>query len=247
MNRFITHPNLPERSVKHALIGAEHEQTREFLSGIGVKTTELNRNYLLDEETRNHADMLASYCGNGKFILSQKDEQVENELIKYGADIITEAGISAPYPHDIALNACFLKDKLVCNINNVSKTLLEHCKKNGITVINTRQGYSKCSVCVVNEKSVITEDLGIASLLKKYQIDVLLLKSGGVYLSDKHTGFIGGSTALIERNRLFFNGDVTKHPQYSEIREFLKLHQTEMIYTNKYKLTDFGGLIPFYE
>lgn len=247
MAGFIKLPNLPEGTVKAALIGENNSITADFLQRIGVECYFLKKNVLLDDETRNHADMLCSYCGNGRFILSQNDEISDVLTNKYKADINIEKGIKAPYPHDIALNACFIDKYLLCRENALSQYLKDFCINNDIKIIDTKQGYSKCSVCVVNANSVITEDEGIAYLLKKYQYDVLLIKRGAVYLSDKHCGFIGGCSGLISKNTMYFNGDIKKHPQYDDIADFLKSRKIDIVYNEKINLTDFGGFIPFYE
>lgn len=247
MSGFTVNANLPGSKVKSVLLGENNEIVRTYLTGNGIECIELKINPLLDEETNNHADMLCSYCGNGSFIFSQKDAAVDTLIKEYNADVSIQKGICSPYPCDVALNACFLNKYLLCREVSLSALLKSYCSKNKIDIINTKQGYSKCSVCVVNEKSVITEDEGIAYLLKKYQFDVLLLNRGGVYLSDRHCGFIGGCSGLVNKNVLFFNGDVKSHPQYAEIKDFLIKRNIEIICSATPHLTDFGGFIPFYE
>lgn len=247
MSGFIVKPNLPEGKVKSVILGEKNQIVRTFLNDNGIECIELKANPLLDEETNNHADMLCSYCGNGSFIFSQKDAAADKLTGEYNAEVTIQKGISSPYPRDVALNACFLNKYLLCREASLSVLLKSHCSNSNIAVINTKQGYAKCSVCVVNENSVIIEDEGIAYLLNNYQYDVLLLKRGGVYLSDRHCGFIGGCSALVDKNVLFFNGDVKSHPQYAEIKEFLHMRKIDMICAENPRLTDFGGFIPFYE
>ena len=62
--------------------------------------------------------------------------------------------------------------------------------------INVSQGYSKCSLCIVNENSVITEDDGIAEVLKRHNMDVLKISAGDVLLSGLDYGFLGGLLTL---------------------------------------------------
>lgn len=247
MSGFIVKPNLPESKVKSVLLGENNEIVRAFLNDNGIECIELKANPYLDEETNNHADMLCSYSGNGSFIFSQKDAAADKLIKEYNAVVSIQEGICSPYPSDVALNACFLNKYLLCREASLSVLLKSYCRKSNMDIINTKQGYAKCSVCVVNENSVITEDEGITYLLKKYQCDVLLLKSGGVYLSDRHCGFIGGCSGLVEKNVLFFNGDVKRHPQYAEIKDFLIKRNIDIICSENPRLTDFGGFIPFYE
>ena len=247
MSGFILRPNLPEAKVKSLLIGENNDNTTQFLINNGIECVQLKANPLLDEETKNHADMLCSYCGNGRFVFSQNDSAANLLKNEYNAEISVQEGIMKPYPTDIALNACFINKYLLCREASLSALLKTHCLNNSIKIINTKQGYSKCSVCVVNENSVITEDEGIAYLLNNYQCGVLLLNRGGVYLSDRHCGFIGGCSGLLDKNVMFFNGDVKKHSQYAEIKDFLGKRNIEIICSENPRLTDFGGLIPFLE
>ncbi len=247
MSGFIVNPNLPASKVKSILLGENNQSISNYFCSNGIESIELKKNPLLDAETNNHADMLCSYCGNGHFILSQNDSAAEELVNKYNAVVFVQEGIMSPYPSDIALNACFLNEYLLCRESSLSVLLKSYCNDHKIEIINTKQGYSRCSVCLVNERSAITEDVGIACLLKKYQFDVLLLNRGGVYLSDKHCGFIGGCSGLVDKNVLFFNGDVKSHPQYADIKDFLNIRNIDIICSENPRLTDFGGFIPFFE
>jgi hypothetical protein len=102
-------------------------------------------------------------------------------------------------------------------------------------------------ICIVNENAIITEDNGIIRLLKNSQIDVLKIEGGFIRLSDGHTGFLGGASGKIGKDKLFFNGNLKEHPSYNAIINFLDLHNVKPIYNESYKLTDIGSIIPITE
>ena len=43
----------------------------------------------------------------------------------------------------------------------------------GYEIINVKQGYAKCSICVVSDNAIITADKGIAKAAIQNRIDVL--------------------------------------------------------------------------
>ena len=99
----------------------------------------------------------------------------------------------------------------------------------------------------INENAIITEDNGMITLLKNSQIDILKIEGGFIKLSDRHTGFLGGASGKIGKNKIFFNGNLEEHPSYQEIINFLDLYNVKPFYDKSYKLTDIGSIIPITE
>ncbi len=242
MISIIKTPILPKGAVKHCLIGEKYLNEINELTELGVQCLSLRKNNLLEEEINCHADILAFNFGNGK-ILVNNGAIGERELKKIGVTpVICNKQISSPYPNDIPLNVAFIGKYIICNSTYTAKEVIGFAELNNIEIIHTKQGYSKCNLCVVSENAVITEDKGLAHLLKKYQFNVLLISSGDIYLSDKHYGFIGGATCKISADKMYFSGDLTQHKDYNEIVKFLELYNVKPIYNKSRKLTDFGGI-----
>lgn len=223
------------------LIGEEYKVVQEELDSFGVSTFSLPKNNSLPEEISSHADILA---------FSYKDTLFLSDHVKGDRATLFEdrkvtfiKDVKAPYPKDCKLNVCLLKDKLFCNTNAISSEIYNTVIEDGVQIIHTNQGYTKCSICVINHNTVITEDDKLSSLLKIYQINVLTISKGYVHLSDKHYGFIGGCASMIANNRLYFNGDISKHPDYKQIQEFLYKAQVDLVFNSNRPLTDFGGLV----
>lgn len=246
MFKIISKPNLPENSIKHCLIGAKYQKEIEELKELNIECLPLKANNKLDDEIDSHSDMLSFNMGNGKIIIYESSIG-EEVLTKLGYEVTFEKNIKSPYPNDVALNAAFINDLIICKKNSVSYKIIDCAKQNHLKIINTKQGYSRCNICIVSEKAVITEDEGIACLLKKYQFDVLKISSGFVYLSEKHFGFLGGASAKISKDKIYFSGDLSKHKDFDLITYFLKLHNVTPIYNKNRNLYDFGGLIQLTE
>ena len=155
----------------------------------------------------------------------------------------TDEEIKGNYPDDIKLNCALIGKYLLCNTRFIADEITTFCKNNNIEPLHTNQGYSKCSVCVLNDNAVITEDTAIASLLKNYQIDVLKITEGNICLSKDHYGFIGGSSGKLNDNEIYFSGDLSSHPDYDRIIEFLNKYHVKPIFNKNRKLNDFGGFV----
>lgn len=239
---MMLYPNLPEKRVTHCLIGEKHKEEIAELSELGITPITLKGNPFLQEEIRFHADILAFNPGDGTIFVS--DNAIgEPELEKYGYQAIKIHDIKSPYPLDVALNAALIKDKLFCKKKAVNTQILDFCNKKSIEVVNTNQGYAKCNICIVSDKAAITEDASLFSLLNNYQIDVLKLEPGFIGLSDEHYGFIGGASAKLSDTELYFSGDLSSHPQYGLITDFLNKHNITAIFNKNRPLRDFGGII----
>lgn len=231
------------KRISRCLIGAEYKQVAKELRELGIDVVLLQGNPLLDEEIRYHADILAFSPEQGLLIAdSLSVGELRSNLADYN---VKEAeNIKSPYPNDVKLNATILGKRIICNKKYVDESIILYAEKNNIEIINTNQGYTKCNMCILNHKAVITEDDSICTLLKKYQIDVLKISKGYVDLSIKHYGFIGGASAVISDNEVYFNGDVSFHPDYDRIIDFLNKYGFKAVFNKNRRLTDFGGIVP---
>ncbi len=140
------------------------------------------------------------------------------------------------YPSDVLFNAAAAGDRLICREASTSVLI-----KNGKRLINVNQGYAKCSTVTVGG-GIITADMSIARAAALADIDTLLLCGSHTRLSGYDCGFIGGASGD-DGERVFFCGDITKHPQYSEISEFCKNHGRQAVSLSSAPLYDYGSLI----
>lgn len=247
MNKFIKIPCLPQSDVKQCLIGEKYTDEINELKELGIECIPLKKNNYLDDEISCHADILAFNFSNGQ-VLINKGATGEEELQKIGIkSVVYKNKISSPYPNDIPLNVAFTGKHIICNSKYTAKEIIDFANCNNIEIISTKQGYSKCNLCVVSENAVITEDKGLACLLKKYQYNVLLITSGDIFISDAHYGFLGGASCKISPDKIYFSGDLSSHRDYESIVNFLNLYKVKPIYNKARKLTDFGGIIQLTE
>ncbi len=115
--------------------------------------------------------------------------------------------------------------------------------------IQISQGYSNCSIAVIDCNAAIVTDIKIAEILREYKVEVLYLeKSPDIkLLKDQKEyslmqGFIGGAMARIENKMMIF-GDLKKIDEQGKIREFLQNRQLEIIDFKDFDVIDYGGII----
>lgn len=197
---------------------------------------------VLQEPVSAHPDMLL-FLGEGR-IACHKDyfSIAQNEISKISEITNTEITLScekidSEYPKDVLFNAAAVGNKLICRLDAVSEKI-----KMGYDIINVKQGYAKCSTCVVSDNAIITADNSIAKAAEKNGIDVLLVSSNGVRLDGYDCGFIGGASGS-DQDNVYFCGNVDLHPDGERIKGFCQKHGKAAISLSDEPLYDFGTLM----
>lgn len=147
------------------------------------------------------------------------------------------------YPLDVAFNAACTGKYFIHNLAYTNEKLLHAAKMMDMILVDVRQGYTKCSVVVVDETSIITYDTGIANACAAIRgLDVLLIAPGFVRLDGYDTGFIGGASGRVG-NEIIFNGDLWSHPDFNSIVKFIERRGLTCKWFSDYKLTDIGSIL----
>ncbi|WP_055071136.1 DUF6873 family GME fold protein [Clostridium massiliamazoniense] len=230
------------------------------ISFVDYRLTEKQINLLLDEglniikvpKSNNlydaisgHPDIQLNIINSKKIILAKNSNLSLETLNQYNIDFeYSSKELEEKYPKNIFLNAVNLKDFFIHNFKFTDKNLLKHVSDKEL--INIKQGYSKCSIAIVNDKALITSDLGIYNTLKKYPLDVLLIPSGDIILPGLSYGFIGGTCGLISEDKMAFLGDLKNHSYGNDIKDFLFKHNVEPIYLDEGKLIDRGSILTLF-
>ncbi len=236
-------PNVLNSKLKTAIISAENSEITEFLEKEGINLIPVFNKDILPKYERGHADMRALHLGSKDIICYKEEEEIINELKSRGFNpILTESKQEGDYPKSAGLNALVIGNIIVLNKKCADIRLLEYAQNNGFELIFTRQGYARCSSCIVSEKAVITADKSVYNALKD-KLDVLLISEGNILLCDTKDGMIGGASFMIDKNTIFFCGDLTKHPDYINISNFLKKHSVKAVFPKNIPLTDIGSAV----
>jgi len=124
------------------------------------------------------------------------------------------------YPGSAALNGLLIGAYFIHNPAITDPPLLKKIREKGYRVIPVSQGYCRCSILKVDEKSVITADWGVEKALREQtDLKVLLCEPGRILL-DRHTGFWGGCAGRVE-DEVVFHGALKGQPGEEEIRRFI--------------------------
>ena len=213
---------------------------------LSIKVVSVTKNPLLDQPVSKHADILCNYVGKSTFLVDKN----QVELCKFiknnnGKSVIIE-NIQSPYPNDCLLNFADIGDYIICNKSILTEDIVKILPEKPI--IDVKQGYSKCSVCICGHNTIVTDDKSVYNAVLQYDsINSLLIKKGSIRINKYDYGFIGGCCGLVDKNLLLFNGDLSLHSDFDKIKNFLYDNGINYIDIKGKPLTDIGSIIPIME
>lgn len=251
MMKFVADPNLPVHAGTVVIGGKYCNILQNGVKKLGVNVIALPHNPYVDARLSGHADLSMLHLGGDRLLLAPylKGSKFSHQLEEMGFDLrYADIEQSALYPEDAQMNVCILGDKVIYNLKTVPLTIVNYLTNRSSAVqINSRQGYSRCSVCVVSDNAIITADEGICRSAEAYGIDVLKIRPGYIDLHGFDYGFIGGASFKISETKLAFTGTLDRHPDEEQITEFISLHNVNIVYITDKPAFDIGGAIPITE
>lgn len=217
------------------------------LQKLGFEVISLPRAEYLAEPVSAHPDMLMFmgfgklFCHNGYY---QGNKNLFDKIAEASGLELAVSGqhTSAEYPYDVLFNCVLLGNRLLCNRNTVSEMILNEATSKDFEIIHTNQGYTKCSVCKVNDNAIITSDKSIYKVCISHKIDALLISAEGVRLCGYNCGFVGGASGCDGEN-IYFCGDISLHPDGEKIVEFCNSHGRNLISLSDEELYDVGSIL----
>jgi hypothetical protein len=217
-----------------------------------MKNALTSRGYTLIETVRTDAvySAIASHCdiylckvGNSLVVAQEQLSNIESGLKACGIDYASGSSpLGSKYPRNIRYNAAQIGQLLVHNTKYTDPVLLQTSLDAGLEPVFVKQGYTKCNLVVVDDQSAITSDPGIAEKLKEKKIDVLEIVPGHVKLQGFSYGFLGGTTGRAG-DEIYFNGDLSAHPDCERIAEFIRSRGLRAVWFAEYPLEDVGSFI----
>ncbi len=250
---FISSPYLPKNQVALMAIDIRfngetpgYPDLSPQLAKRGITPLYVEPLDILDEAVSSHPDMQMMPMG-GELIAAAPNapESLFQNLKKAGFKIMAGSKkLARNYPLDIAYNVCRVDKTVIHPFQYTDPCLLEQFEKENLQKIQVNQGYAKCSVAILNEKAVVTEDRGIYRKMKEQGFQVFYLEPNYIRLPGLNTGFLGGSSGLYDPETLLVTGKLTHHPQYEELKSFLKTQKMSILELSDEIITDGGSLIP---
>ncbi|WFA09890.1 DUF6873 family GME fold protein [Tissierella sp. Yu-01] len=199
----------------------------------------------LQESISCHPDIIMHPINYNTIIVAPNlYDYYENELTRHGINVIKgETILGSKYPNDIAYNVGRLKDIAIHNFKYTDEKLKYYLKKEGIKFLNINQGYSKCSLLIVDNISGITADVYMQKKLTELGYDILLVKPGHIKLFNEKYGFIGGTSGNLNKDTILLTGKIDNHPSSCEIEKFIMEKNKNILYLSNDDLIDLGTII----
>ncbi len=242
MNKIIECPNLPSSNVTVCAVGQGNNETSTELEHLGVSVLTPVPCAVLEFPENTHADMLMLHLG-GEIVLSADQPALSKQLIEFKFSVLSlNVPLKAIYPDNILLNAAVVGNRFFAHPLSIKQF-----EDMPFSFFPVRQGYAKCSACIVGENAVITEDENLYSVMTAAGLDVLKIGKGGVALNGMPYGFFGGATGKLSQDTLAINGELRYNTDSDSILSFLRNYRIDVISLKKGNPEDIGGILPLME
>lgn len=233
---------LPAKSAELVLVSGEYPEIAESLERLNFKTVRTAEDRRLPWPVRWHPDMQAGVVGGGIIVL--KGGGLRGVLAEHGISTDETLRVPGPvYPNDVLCNVLAWDGWVLGSSRTADESVLGAAEASGAVWIDVRQGYAACSTALVDERSAITADSGIAGSLERRGFQVLRINPGAVRLPGYPYGFIGGCSGKLSPDVMAFTGRLDGHPDAGRIREFLSQRGVRSVELTDGELLDVGGLI----
>lgn len=222
---------------------------KEKLKELGYNLIEIQASENVYEEIASHVDIFTCKIGNKLIIEPSIYDAIKEKL--YYIDSSIEQGqetVEKKYPYDIKYNVCTIGRKALHNFEYTDAKIKQELTKQGFELINTTQGYTNCSIAVIDDNSAIVTDRGLYKILEKHKINVLYLEyEPDIKLLTREgysnrKGFIGGAISRIGGDVIIF-GDLNKIDKDEKIRKFILAKELNIIDFKELDVIDYGGMV----
>lgn len=251
MKKLPVRPRLPDNTVLAVLVSSEYPEIIEALKNkFNVDIILVPCSSELTDDISTHADCRILQLNDDSFIVDNSLKQpIVNYLTNLGLlndiNIIgSECEPASPYPGDVLLNATVISDKVICNTKYIDNSIRKFADLNSYQLVHVNQGYAACSVVVLNDYSIITDDDSIYKSALLNGLDCLYINKGSVRLKNRDYGFIGGTYGMLDKDLIAFTGKLEAHTECDRIKRFLIKHNIRYIELTDGPLIDIGGIIP---
>ena len=236
--------------MKYLVIDERMRQVeKEKLISLGYELIPVTKCNIVYEEISSHVDIFLCKIGEKVIVEKSQFENIKTRLskelhtIKQGVELV-----GSSYPEDIKYNVCIIGKKAFHNFKYTDQAIKQELINKKYELINVKQGYTNCSIAVIDQNSAITSDKGLYKVFVNNNIDTLFLDytpniklhSNGKY-SNKN-GFIGGAMSRVGNNIVVF-GDLNKIDKEEKVRNFIKNKNLNLIEFEGLDVIDYGGVI----
>mgnify|MGYP001668363161 CR=1 FL=1 len=219
-----------------------YDVIKERLKAYNITAYPSYESKILPAPVNTHPDMSC-------FVYDTKSMITSYESYEYYESIFKGSGISlinsyenpeTKYPYDVKFNALRVSDYLISKESVSAAAIKERFSKDKL--INSSQGYVKCSVIDIAGKYFISDDIYLEKIISALGYKTLLVDKGLVKIDGYDYGFIGGASGYAE-NKIFLSGRIKDEKNRKRIEEFVLSINKELIYLTEYDIFDVGTLM----
>lgn len=246
--KYLGLPNIPESTVKLALVdGRISPEVEKNLSELGITLIKTRPYPGMYEAVSYHPDIMFHHISYENLVYAPGvNDDILSELLLYRFKMIKGSTcLTGKYPGNIAYNVARIGNLAFHNTKYTDPVLKDELHRTGVELVHVNQGYTKCAVSVVNKKSMITSDMGIARAAEKRGLNVLWIEpEENIVLEGLKHGFIGGSSGLLDKDLWSVSGDFDTLKSAWKVREFLENCNKKVISLSDGRIVDMGTIIP---
>lgn len=244
---FIETPNLPKGPVGLVILdGRIDEKIEQSLAKRNIKVLKTCAHADVYEAIAYHPDIVLHHLGEEYIVYAPGTSEHLLKMLKNLSFVLLEGEkhLGPKYPANIAYNVARVGKLAFHNFKYSDPILKQELVRRGVKLVNVNQGYSKCSISIVDEKSIITADRGIAKAAIDNGIETLVIDSDeNISLPGLSYGLIGGSTGLLDKSKWAVSGDFWTLASAYKISHFLNERGIELISLSDEQIIDIGSII----
>lgn len=218
------------------------DDVKKNLSDMGFEIIPLPLTHLVAEPICGHPDIQIFVHKNCAFTHPAIPLDVVNSIEKYCRVTICSIKLNNKYPMDIPYNIACMGNSAIHKTASTPPEIKKYFTDNNINLLNTQQGYSKCSTLIVNDKSIITSDNSIHRTAESNGIDSLLVTPGFIDLPGYNQGFIGGASGRFNKT-ILLSGRIDNHPDSDIIMDFIAGKGMHIRFLSKNRALDIGSIL----
>jgi hypothetical protein len=196
---------------------------------------------LVDKPLSGHPDIQMFHHGKNMFVHPDIDLSFLKKIERYVNIIQCKSKLEKKYPGDIHYNIACTGTAALHRKESTDKSIINYFSQNKIEVIDVKQGYSKCSTLIADERSIITSDKSIKSAADNAGFDTLLITPGFIDLPGYNHGFIGGASGKF-LDTVYLTGSIDHHPDKAEIEQFISSKGLNLKILSNKKIFDSGSI-----
>lgn len=221
---------------------AYYDILRDKLNKFNINSFPSFESKILKGAVKTHPDMSLFKYDDETLIASQESFDYYNEIFKNTKINIINANEDPheKYPSDVKFNALRAGEHLICKKDVCAESIIKRFDVNKI--INSSQGYVKCSVIDVGSEYFASDDKYLYEIIKSLGKKCILLDKGFVKIKDYDYGFIGGASGYA-RDKIFLTGKIINEANRIRLEEFSREINKELIYLTEYDIFDIGTLM----